>query len=143
MSLDVGIAMHLAENVDGIEFEPDTWDGTLYLAHMPSKPDIAVMLMPTGGPPVFNGGATHGYDEATMQIMVRGEAHDGIGPKTMAQDISNALTGLHNVTLDGTYIVRTLALQSVPSFLNTDENERFRFVQNFSFHIRNQSVHRK
>lgn len=119
--------------------------GDTFLGAMPSSPDLAVMLKPTGGMGLTN---EDGYDEPTLQVMTRGEPHDRPTPYDRITAIYNQLVGLRAIWLDPggdaeTYVVRVLAMQSAPADLGRDENERWRWSHNYQLLIRNKTDHRK
>lgn len=140
--IEFPVAELLDTNIDVLDFKPDTWDGNLFIAHLPSSPDLAVMLMPTGGP-TSPGSATLGYDDQTIQVMVRGGSHDPTTPYDLGVLIFNELQGLRSIYLGDTWLVHCKALQIRPESLGQDANERYRFTQNFNFHVRNQTKHRE
>lgn len=118
--------------------------GDTFLGNMPSEPDLAIMLKPTGGMALAN---ELEYDEPTLQVMVRAAQYDRSTARQRLSDIYGELVGLRAVTLDPggseeVYVVRVLALQSAPADLGLDDNERPQFSQNFAFHVRNPTQHR-
>lgn len=144
MTIDLALARYL-DATGVVDFDETGVSGNTFLGHMPSTPDAAIMFKVTGGLSLDNAGS--GYDEPSIQVMTRGEVYDRQGPLDRILDIYSALAGLHAVTLDEggtaeTYVVRVLALQSYPADLGMDDNERWEWSQNYTFHIRSRTLHR-
>lgn len=144
MGIETAVGRYLdAQGV--IDLDEEGVGGNTFLFAMPSDPDVAVMLNPTGGVGLDDQGSP--YDEPSLQVMVRGNPHDPRSAQDLIKAIYEALVGLHRIKLDpgGTqeaYVVRVLALQSDPANLGRDDNERFQFSQNFTFHIHKTTANR-
>lgn len=139
------LAKHLhAEGL--VVYEPLGAGGDCFLEHLPDSPDEAVMILSTGGNPL-GPAATYGWDEPTVQIMVRGAPDDVETPAARAQAIYDAMQGLRYVTLDegGTDEMRLCVCsssQTAPFTLGRDERNRYRFSLNFALHVRNKTANR-
>lgn len=144
MPIETAVARHL--NAQGIvAFDESGVAGNTFLYALPSQPDVAVLINPTGG--VGTSDNEEGYDTPTLQVITRGAIHDPTGPHLLALAIYAELAGLHKMTLDegGTeevWLVNCLPLQSAPANLGRDDNERYQFSQNYALHVRNQTPHR-
>lgn len=133
----VAIARHL-EQAGIVNFDEAGPAGDTFLGHMPSQPDAAVMIQPSGGDPASG---TLGYDAPVVQVIVRGAGYDQRLPYQRARAIYAALHGLHHVTLDPggpdeVFVVGCLAQQSDPVPLGPDDNERQEFSLNFALETR-------
>lgn len=127
-----------------VVFDETGTTGDAFIGKLPSTPDDAVALTPSGGLPT---NSHHGYDEPTLQIRARSGAYDPRPAYLRLRQIYDALVGLHAVTLDfggddEVYVVRTVALQSDPAPIGPDENDRPEYVLNFAFRIRSLTTHR-
>jgi hypothetical protein len=143
--IGVAVARYL-HSLNLVVFDETAHTGNCFCGYMPSEPDEAVMILPTGGNPLICG-SVHGYDEPVVQVMVRG-THDSRVSETLALAIYNALQGLHNTTLDPggdaeVYLVNCVSLQSYPASIGTDEKGRHRFSLNFALHVRALTTHRE
>ena len=112
----------------------------------PDDPDEAVRIISTGGNPT-TAAATWGYDEPTVQLLVRGEVDDPEGPLLRAEALYAALQGLRYATLDSggedeVFVVVTSSPQTAPVNIGTDERSRYRFSLNFALHVRALTAHR-
>lgn len=120
--------------------------GDCFLEHLPDSPDAAIMLLSTGGNPL-PASDTFGYDEPTVQLMVRGAPLDPLGPAERALSLYDALQGLRYVTLDAggedeVRLIEARSSQTAPVALGSDEKDRYRFSLNFAFHVRALTQHR-
>ncbi len=127
-------------------YDPDGVGGDLFYARLPSSPDQAVMIMPTGGNPLLASG-TLPYDEPTVQIMVRSERGQPVAGERRAWAIYDALNGLHRVTLDPTgedeiYLVGMTSMQTGPVHIRTDNMGRDTWSLNFQARVKRPSQHR-
>lgn len=114
--------------------------GNIFIATMPNKPDHAIALFPTGGYP---SSGTHGYDEPTFQVLVRGGL-DPRAPMQKAQDIYDALHGLHHTELPGgTWVIGCLGIQSGPVAIGKDQSGRHEFSLNFAIEVRSLTMNRE
>lgn len=139
------LAKHL-HSAGLVVYDPAGAGGNCFLEHLPDAPDAAVMVLSTGGNPT-PAAATWGYDEPTVQLMVRGLPNDPITPQAHAQALYKALQGLRYVVLDEggedeTRLIVTESPQSAPYNLGQDEKSRYRFVLNFALHIRALTAYR-
>jgi Bacteriophage minor capsid protein len=127
------------------EYRPDG-GGDCFLEHLPDSPDEAIGIYSTGGNPL-PASDTYGYDEPTVQLMVRGEVDDPLAPKERADGLYAALQGLRYVTLDSggedeVFVVVTSSPQTAPVNIGSDETGRYRYTLNFALHVRALTAHR-
>jgi hypothetical protein len=140
MTLLEGIALYL-DSVDVATYDPDGPDGNVFIQKLPQTPDAAIGIFAVGG---FPASGTHGYDEPSISIQVRGAPDDPVGALTLAEAIYGALHGLHSATLpDGSRVVRCLGIQSGPVSIGQDDQERHELTLNFQIQIRNVTMHRE
>lgn len=118
--------------------------GNCFVNRLPAQPNEAVMVKQTGGHPVPAGGSL-GYDEPTLQLLVRGTRDPRVGD-ALAQSLYDELQGFRGVldpAGENIYVARCLAAQSAPVHIGTDENERHLYSLNFALHIRHITQHRE
>jgi hypothetical protein len=121
--------------------------GDCFIGELPAAPDEAVAVLPTGGLPT-RAKASLGYDEPTLQLLVRGVPGDPVGPHERAAAIYGAAQGLRQVTLDagGEHEARLIdcsSPQTAPVPVGADENGRHRYSVNLALHVRALTPHRK
>lgn len=138
------VAKHLAATVDGLTYTPTATTGNVFLAHMPSTPDIAVMVMPTGG--VREDGLDP-HATPTVQVVVRGAMHGHRASHDMATTILGELAGLDLATLDEdgddeVFVVGATATQSAPLPMGADSNDRPEWSLNIELQVHSPSTHR-
>lgn len=129
------IARALAKYLDAaglVTYDATGTTGNVFLERLPDAPDEALMVLSTGGNPL-GPAATYGWDEPTVQLMVRGAPDDPETPAAAAQALYDALQGLRYVTLDpgGEDEVRLCvcsSLQTGPFNLGRDERDRYRLL---------------
>lgn len=120
--------------------------GDCFPERLPDTPDAAVMILSTGGNPT-PAAATWGYDEPTVQLMVRGAPNDAMTPQTRAVALYGELQGLRYVTLDPAgddevFVIVCEAMQTAPVNIGTDLKNRYRYTLNFALHVRAITAHR-
>ncbi|MFJ6935689.1 minor capsid protein [Streptomyces sp. NPDC101132] len=132
-----GLARYLAERGHGT-YGPDLVGATIVLEHMPSTPDVVVVLTEYGGP------EAHGrlpYDEPRVQIRVRGTTDPRVS-RARAKAIRSELHGLsYTVLPGGTELLSAVALQTVES-MGQDDNRRHEHVFNLQTEIYSPTKHR-
>lgn len=138
------IATYLGANVAGLTWAGCATGGNVFVATMPDSPDVAVMVMPTGGREQLT---RLPYDLPSLQVMTRGEPYDAVGPFETAAAIYSALTCLDGVTLDPggddeVLVVGCTAAQSAPVSIGRDANDRHEFTTNWRLHVHNPTTHR-
>lgn len=138
--LAIAIARWLSVNVDGLAFDEAGADGNVFIAAMPSTPDVALAVVPTGGYPQPTLAPT---DLPTVQLLVRGDQHDPRGGLDLAERIYGALTCLDLVDLDEHRVIGCTALQSAPVALGLDSNRRHEWSLNFAFRVHAPTLHRQ
>lgn len=112
--------------------------GTIFVGFLPSTPDDCIALYATGG---FPADGKWGYDEPTIQVWIRARTH--IDAATKAQTVYDLFQGMHATTLpNGTYVVNSLGLQSAPTLIGRDTDERTEYSLNFRMRIRNRTSNR-
>ena len=129
-----------------VNYQPDTDAGDCFLEHLPDTPGAAASIFSTGGNPL-PAAASWGYDEPTVQLMVRGLPDDPLGPQARALALYGALQGLRQVTLDASgedevFVVVCESLQTAPVNIGSDEKGRYRYTLNFALHVRALTAHR-
>lgn len=129
---------------DHLVYAEDQPGGNMFLARMPSTPDIAVGLFPSGG---FHQPTLDASDLPTLQVRVRGPEQKARPPYELARRIYDVSTCLDLVTLDDggpdeVRVISCTALQSDPVPLGQDVNERFEFVLNLAFDVHAPTLHR-
>lgn len=135
------IELALAKHVDSLDigwtFDPDGPDGNVFMSFMPSGPDAALAIFPTGGDPNLSAVP---IDMPNVQLMIRGAHEDPVDAKAKAEALYSALNCLDNVTLDEggddeAHVAGITALQSAPIPLGQDDNQRFGFTINLRLHV--------
>jgi hypothetical protein len=128
-----------------VSFDEAGVGGNCFLNHLPDKPALAVMVKDTGGNYLADGRAL-GYDEPTLQLLVRGTKDPRAG-QALAQSLYDHYHALHAVTLDPTgEAVRLIdcgSLQSAPAHIGTDPNGRHLYSLNLALHVRNATPNRE
>lgn len=131
------LAKYLDDQITGLVFDPVGVTGNVFIATMPSAPDLAVMVNPVGGE------AQHDLTAEripTPQILVRSIPHDPRPGLDLARKILDELDGLDLVTLDDggpdeTRLIGCSALQSEPVAIGMDSNDRHEWSLNFRCRI--------
>lgn len=134
MTLEAALCKRLAANVAGLDYDPAGLNGTLFVATMPSSPDEAVAVMPSGGPPNLTRMAV---DRRSVQILVRGPIGDPRPGLVTARAVYADLDGLDLTTLDSggadeVFVHSVTAQQSDPIPLGQDELGRYEWSLNFA-----------
>lgn len=135
--IEASFARHLAANVAGLRFSDTDATGNTFIGYMPSAPDPAVMLMVTGGQPQLS---RLPYDLPQLQVINRAGRFGSRDGDAMAHAIYDALTCLDLTTVaegtpDELYIVGCTPVQSAPTALGVDDNQRPEWSQNFNLHV--------
>ena len=120
--------------------------GDCFLEHLPDAPDEAVQILSTGGNPL-PAAATWGYDEPTLQLMLRGAPGDPERPLARAWSTYAALQGLRYVTLDEggedeVFLILCSFAQTAPVNIGADQKGRYRYTLNAALHVRALTEHR-
>lgn len=120
--------------------------GDCFPERLPDTPDAAVMILSTGGNPT-PAAATWGYNEPTVQLMVRGAPNDAATPQARAVALYGALQGLRYVTLDPggddeVFVIVCESPQTAPVNIGTDLTGCYRYTLNFALHVRAITAHR-
>ena len=120
--------------------------GDCFIEHLPDDPDAAVMILSTGGNPT-PAAATWGYDEPTVQFMVRGAPNDPVTPQERAASLYDALQGLRYTVLDEggddeASLIVCESPQTAPVNIGVDHRTRYRYTLNFALHVRALTAHR-
>lgn len=141
--LVVAIARYL-DGLDVVTFDETGGAGDCFIATMPSTPDEAVMVMPTGG---VAQPTLHPEDDATIQFLVRGPRHDPRPGYVRARAIYAALVGLGSTVLDPAgpdevHVISISPLQSDAVGLGQDDNQRHEWSLNFLTRVHAPTVHR-
>lgn len=108
----------------------------IFYDYLPPSPDTLTVVYDTGG---YEGHRKLAYDNPTIQIRTRAIA----GPTSVltaynrALAIYNELQGLSNVTLSsGTRLINSYGIQSAPTALDKDAENRAEFTINFQLMTR-------
>lgn len=141
--IEVALARYL-HGLSIVTFDETGATGDCFVATMPSTPDVAVMVTPTGGLPQLSRQPT---DLPTVQFLVRGPRHDPRPPLARARRIIGALTCLDLVWLDQggtaeTFVNSCTAMQSDPISLGQDDNQRHEWAVNFALRTHSPTAHR-
>lgn len=139
--LAIAVARHLDDHLAAVDY--DEAGGNTFINEMPSTPDDAISVSDSGG---FAQPSKAPTDLPTVQIRVRG-GRDPRPSRVLAEAISGELACLDHVTLDDggddeVFVVGCTPLQSAPSPLGLDENQRHEWTQNFAFRVHAPTVHR-
>lgn len=142
--LAIAIAEHLDDQVPDVVFSATTAGGNTFVGMMPDRPDLAVMVMPTGGPPQPT---LDPSDTATLQILVRAARGAMVAAHDLTAAIYGALAGLDHTTLDAygdheVFVIGTTGIQSAPTYLGLDDVGRPEFTLNFDVQFSNPTTHR-
>lgn len=123
-------------------FNETTPGGDTYLNALPADgPDLALAVVPTGGNPV-EGDSRLGWDEPTVQLLVRSPADDRLAGIEWAARLYDHLQGWHGV-MDGISVCRVRSMQTAPAFVGLDELGRPRYSLNLALHIRAVTANRE
>lgn len=132
--LVAALAKYITAQITELTFDETGTTGNVFIATMPSSPDLAVAVMPTGGlvQPDFTPERI-----PTPQLLVRSVRHDPRPGLTLATRLLEALDGLDLVTLDPggvdeTRLIGCTATQSAPTSLGLDDNRRHEWSLNFT-----------
>lgn len=144
--MNVAVAFARDASVAGlVAFDEAGVGGNCFVNRLPSAPHLAVMIKQTGGNFLPDGKAL-GYDEPTLQVLVRGTKDPRSGA-ALAQALYDHYHGLHAVTLDpageAVRLIDCSSLQSGPEHIGTDENDRHMYSLNLALHVRNETQHRE
>lgn len=120
--------------------------GDCFPEKLPDAPDASVMILSTGGNPT-PAAATWGYNEPTVQLMVRGAPGDAATPQARAVALYGELQGLRYVTLDAggadeVFVIVCESPQTAPVNIGIDLKNRYRYTLNFALHVRALTAHR-
>lgn len=127
--------------IPGFNYQPTATTGTVFIDHMPDKPDVAVALFNYPGPAPD---VKHGYDSPRVQVRVR----CGLDPRTAQELMAAIYTNLHDLRqvnlTDNVWLIYCRAMQSGAMPLGPDRTgQRLEFTQNYECHIRNVTKHRE
>lgn len=139
MLLGEAIARYL-ETYGLVSFDPTGNGGDTFLDRMPAQPDEAVAITVYGGE---RPETRYGYDSPSLQLRVRSVRYDPRPGRLRAERIYSQLQDLHGLVLPGgTWLLRCSAVQSAPTPIGADENDRQEYTLNFDLHTRNVTAHR-
>jgi len=134
MNLLKDIAKYLHAEGIGV-FDETGVTGNIFMALIPSTPDVCIGVYPTGG---LTADGRLNYDRPTVQIWVRGD----LDPRTgmdLALSVYNKMQGFHHdtFTAGGYWILNCIGVQSFPQHVGRDENDRHEYSINFQLEILN------
>lgn len=112
-------------------FDESGLTGNIFINTIPAQPDEALAIFTTGGP---GSDPRNEYGRANIQLLIRTIPNDPRAGETKATGIINALNGFNSdyLVAGGDYIVDVSAIQSAPSNIGRDPNNRFEYSQNFT-----------
>ncbi len=143
--LSKAIAKHAATVVDALTFNETTAGGNVFIEWMPEAPDTAVAVMTQPGQPQLS---KRPVDLPGVQFLVRGERKaDPDDSYELASALYGAFNCLDGVTLDDggpdeIYVIGCTALQSGPTYLGRDSNDRPEWSLNHSLRTYSPTTHR-
>ncbi len=106
-------------------------DSTIFVGRYPEFPDVCITLYDTGGP---GRGGNLPYKVQTFKVLVRGT--DIEQAADLAEDIYDALDGLHHFTLpEGTWVLNCRAAH-FPISEGVDEEGRHFYAGNYTIETR-------
>lgn len=131
MELSKQVAMFLDAEGFGT-FDESGVSGNIFINVIPDQPNEALAIFTTGGPGMD---PENQYGRSNIQILIRTVPQDPRGGETKATGIIRALNGFDSdyLTPGGNYIINVDAIQSGPSQIGRDPNNRFEYSQNFTF----------
>lgn len=141
MTFMTAVAKHLTTLRDDLFYEAGA-NTNIFEGHMPSSPDVAVAVMPTGG---RNQPTRAAMDLPSVQLIVRGD--DVCDTLAMAEDLLGKFNCLDRVVLnlggdDEVYVHGITAAQSAPIPMGQDTSRRYEFSVNLDAAIHAPSVNR-
>lgn len=146
--IEIAVMRHLAATVDGLHFSIEGDEDTnVFLDHMPSAPDLAVMVTTNGGAPSV-ASTLQPNDEPYIQVLCRGLRKDARSCGDLAQAVYDQLVGLTSTVLDvdgrdEIYVVKATPQQTHPVRLpGTDANDRYERSVNVALFVERPTVHR-
>lgn len=129
MEITKELALFLARSGLGTFDETGT-TGNIFIETIPNKPDEAIAIFSTGGTAAD---PKNEYVKGSYQILIRTIRDDPRAGSTTAQQIIDLLNGFNSdyLTAGGHWIFDCQSIQTIPSNIGRDENNRFEFSQNF------------
>lgn len=108
----------------------------IFIGKMPATPDSCITLYEYEGqlPKEHFGSSGFDIDMPRVQVMVRGARDDYPTARDALQSIRILLSGLTNVTISSTNILRVASVGSIIP-LGLDDKDRPRFTANFQVHV--------
>lgn len=123
--------MKINELIDFIEARtPDTYFANRFPL---DSPDICTVVRLTSG---FPPSQWTGKKQPSFQVIVRGVEGGDAAAEERAYAVHGSLTNLSNVMIGEHSVVVIRAMNSVPFFVGTDENQRPLYSMNFDCVIR-------
>lgn len=138
------LCRHLHANVDGLTFDEEFATGNVFAWHLPSTPDLAVMVTVYGSLPQATLAPT---SMPTVQVMVRCPENDPVSGLELAADIHQLWAGMDLTTIDPagpdeTLVITCTALQDEAIPIGQDANRRHQFTQNYQLRTHHPTTHR-
>ena len=125
----MSVAVDLAAYIVTLGIESS---GNVFANYLPATPDAIVCFFDYAGSPPDRTHDTSGNDNPSVQVRVRGARVSGVSAaRQKIEAIYNALDGISNQSISGTYYLSILANQSNLTPMGLDENNRPEFVWNF------------
>jgi len=125
-SAETDIATYLAQQGFG------TLGSTIFVNDKPASPDALIAVFGYAGQSPERTHDTPGIAKPGVQIWVRAAINGAGQARNQIENICTALDGITNTTINGTFFVGINAIQSGPTPLGKDENNRAEYSWNFS-----------
>jgi hypothetical protein len=130
------VAIYLMQQSIG-NYDREGITGDIFINTLPSQ-DNVIGLYSRGG---VSAEVANGYDNPAIQIIVRGAAdHNPFEALARAQSIYDALHGAFDsdpIIAGGIVVINCMGLQSGPTSLGKDSNNRHEYSLNFQFEVVN------
>jgi len=135
--LEIQLAYHL-DDKGILNFDESGTSGDTFINILPSSPDEAVGIYSEGG---FDPSPKFVEDERDVQFICRG-TQDPRPAFNTADSIYDELQGLSTTTSDSTRILKIDGVQSGPTHIGLDDNNRHEYSLNFRVRYENPTEHR-
>lgn len=142
--ISTAFARYAAVNVDGLTLDEQGPEGNVFIEHMPSTPDLAVMVKTSGAVAQLTKTPS---DLPLVQFLVRGEPNNFVTGWDLAYEIKSLFDCLDLATLDEggeheLFVVSCTPVQSIPISIGLDENRRPEWSLNFQARVHAPTLHR-
>jgi hypothetical protein len=120
----------IASYLDGVSWVGLTFGTDLFAFKQPDSPNLCATVYDTGG---FAPEPDYRYDKPTIMVKVRGGPNEYMEAYQIAENVKEALRGLHGETIGGTKYIGCWVVTD-PSFIGYDQNSRPEITINFRLH---------